>query len=253
MIAVIQSFFDFFTGIYCDYDGAYGDQCFDLANAYSRWIGGQRFTGATADLIFNQPGDFYTQIPNTLDYVPQKGDIVIWNWPHVGIATGNNSDTNQFEVLEQNDPGGSNCHIKLYPNYNGVIGALRPKQLPQEEQAELDQLRSDRDKNWNLYQAEIQTNSQLQQQLTECQSKVVTPTQIPVEVTTNDQSTVVNVSTKEPTVPEEQPKPVSPQLPTQTTEQKKPISKPWRLSDLIVWFLKNTISTLKSHVRKGNS
>lgn len=126
----VDKFLTFFNGIYADYDGAYGDQCFDLANLYSRWIGGQRFLGATADLIFNQPGDFYKQIPNTLDYVPQKGDIILWNWPHVGIATGNNSDKNQFEVLEQNDPLNSNCHIKIYANYNGVIGALRPRQLP---------------------------------------------------------------------------------------------------------------------------
>ena len=125
-----DAFVAFFNGIYCDYDGADGDQCFDLANAYSRWIGGQSFVGATADLIYNQAGDFYTAIPNTPDGVPQKGDLVIWSWPHVGIATGENSNTSQFEVLEQNDPTDSDCHIKQYLNYNGVIGWLRPKVLP---------------------------------------------------------------------------------------------------------------------------
>lgn len=127
----IDFFFTFFTGIFCDYDGADGDQCFDLANAYSRWIGGQRFTGATADLIYQQSQNgFYIQIANTINNAPQRGDLVIWNWPHVGIATGNNTNQNQFEVLEQNDPEGSNCHIKIYANYNGVIGWIRPKQLP---------------------------------------------------------------------------------------------------------------------------
>ncbi len=38
-------------------------------------------------------------------------------------------------------------------------------------QKELDQLRTDRDNNWNLYQTEIKKTQDLQNQLTECQSK----------------------------------------------------------------------------------
>ena len=150
----VDQFLTFFNGIYADYDGAYGDQCFDLANYYSRWIGGPRFTGATADLIINQAGTFYTRIDNTPEGFPQKGDIVVWNWPHVGMATGNNTDTNKFEVLEENDPTNSDCHIKVY-DYSGVIGWLRPNVLPVDQQAELDQMRNERDTNWNLYQQEI--------------------------------------------------------------------------------------------------
>lgn len=186
----LQEFFEFENGIYCDYDGAYGDQCFDLANAYSRWIGGQRFTGGTADLIFNQAGDFYEQIPNTPDGVPQRGDIVIWNWPHVGIATGENSSTSQFEVLEQNDPTNSNCHIKVYLNYNGVIGWLRPKKLPADPQIIQDELRKARDDNWNLYQSEIQKLNELQ---TEFTNYVKThPNNVESSTTIN---TVPNIST----------------------------------------------------------
>src|SRR6185312_13769900 len=129
-----DSFLIFFNGIYCDYDGAFGDQCFDLANNYSRWIGGPRFTGATADLIYRQAGDFYTQIPNNPDNYPSKGDIVVWDWPHVGIATGNNTDVNQFEVLEQNDPTDSNCHIKVYNYSSHVLGWLHPKNVATEQQ-----------------------------------------------------------------------------------------------------------------------
>jgi hypothetical protein len=105
-------------------------ECFDLAQLWARVIGSQPFTGATADLIYNQPGDLYTQIPNTPNDFPQKGDLVIWNWPHVGLATGNNTDANTLEVFEQNDPDGSEIHIKQYANYDGVIGWLRPKVTP---------------------------------------------------------------------------------------------------------------------------
>jgi hypothetical protein len=159
----VDQFLAFFNGIFCDYDGADGDQCFDLANNYSRWIGGPYFSGATADLIINQAGTFYTRIDNTPTGFPVKGDIVVWNWPHVGIATGT-ADENTFEVLEQNDPTNSNCHMKVYPNYDGVIGWLHPNTLPVNLQAELDQTRADRDKNWNLYQADEETKKALQQE-----------------------------------------------------------------------------------------
>lgn len=127
----VDNFIQFWNGIYGDYDGWYGPQCFDLANYYSRWIGGQRFTGGTADAIYQQTQNgFYTQIANEPLNYPVKGDIVIFNWPHVGIATGKNTDVNHLELLEMNDPKGSNSHIKFYDNYNGVIGWLRPVHLP---------------------------------------------------------------------------------------------------------------------------
>lgn len=127
----VDNFLAFWNGMWADYDNADGPQCFDLANYYSRWIGGQRFTGATADLIFQQPQNgFYIQTANTPTNYPQKGDIVVFNWPHVGICTGNNTNVRTLELLEQNDPDGSNCHVKLYSNYNGVIGWLRPSNLP---------------------------------------------------------------------------------------------------------------------------
>ena len=166
----LQAFLAFFNGIFCDYDGAYNDQCFDLANAYSRWIGGPRFTGATADLIINQAGTFYTKVLNTPTGFPVAGDIVVWNWPHVGIATGNNTDANKFEVLEQNDPTNSNCHIKVY-NYNGVIGWLHPNSLPADPQSIIDELRKARDDNFNNYQAELTKNNTLASQLQDEQNK----------------------------------------------------------------------------------
>ena len=153
----ISEFLTYFNGIYVDFDGAYGGQCFDLANGYSRWIGGPRFTGETADLIINQAGTFYTRIDNTPSGFPVKGDIIVWNWPHVAIATGDNTDANAFDCLEQNDPTGSDCHLKHY-SYSGVIGWLHPINLPPDNQVLMDQLRADRDTNWNLYQQQLKKN-----------------------------------------------------------------------------------------------
>ena len=121
----IDQFFALFTGHWVDWDGYYGNQCEDLANFYSFAIGGQPFTGATADLIYNQTQNgFYEQVKNDPTNYPGKGDIVVFNWPHVGICTGNNTNSSTVELLEQNDPARSNAHIKLYPNYDGVIGWL---------------------------------------------------------------------------------------------------------------------------------
>ena len=100
-------------------------QCFDVAQGWSKLLGGQRFTGATADLIYYQPQNgFYQQISNGPTNYPVKGDIVVFNWPHVGVCTGNNTDENQLELVEQNDPAGTAVQIKVYPNYDGVIGWL---------------------------------------------------------------------------------------------------------------------------------
>lgn len=151
----VSDFLTFFNGIYCDYDGADGDQCFDLANNYSRWIGGPRFTGATADLIINQAGSFYTRIDNTPNNFPSRGDIVVWNWPHVGIATGDNTDKNGFDCLEQNDPENSACHLKHY-SYSGVLGWLHPVTVPVDQQALIDQLKANLQAETTLYNNEKQ-------------------------------------------------------------------------------------------------
>ena len=169
---VLSDFIKLFNGHWCDWDGSFGNQCFDLAQFYNSTIGNPTsFTGATADLIINQAGTFYTKVLNSPTGFPVAGDIVVWSWPHVGIATGNNTNSSKFEVLEQNDPTNSNCHIKVYPNYNGVIGWLHPNSLPQDPQSIIDELRTARDANYNSYQAELTKNNTLASQLQDEQNK----------------------------------------------------------------------------------
>ena len=121
-------------GIDVDGNGVY---CFDLANDYSvNLIGGKNFIGDGAYEIYtnyaNQPGkELYERIPNTPEFVPIKGDIMVWGqglgkWGHVAICNGE-GDTTWFESYEQNWTGNNDPVALIKHNYNNVLGVLRPK------------------------------------------------------------------------------------------------------------------------------
>lgn len=107
-------------------------QCVGLASVWIDILGGPHVWGDAKDMYANADPNFFEKIPNTPTGVPQKGDIVIWNGTfnrgpgHVAVATGK-GDTKSFEVFEQNNPLGSNCHLRTYSNYNYVTGWLRPR------------------------------------------------------------------------------------------------------------------------------
>ena len=120
-----------------DYDGQYNVQCFDLANDYAvNLIGGKPFIGMGAYEIYtnfaNQPSkDLYERIPNTPEFVPIKGDIMVWGTGlgkngHVAICNGK-GDTTWFESYEQNWTGHNDSVALIKHNYNNVLGVLRPK------------------------------------------------------------------------------------------------------------------------------
>ncbi len=106
-------------------------QCTGLVNAWTSALNLPFIWGNACDMFVNADEQFYTKILNTPEAIPQQGDIVCWSAKfnatvgHVGICTGT-GDINTFECFEQNDPLGSNCHLKTY-NYKSVIGWLRPK------------------------------------------------------------------------------------------------------------------------------
>lgn len=118
-------------------DSTNRNQCFDLAIYWCEYLGLPKniFSGLlNAYQIYTQPTaitkDNFTLIPNSPTGVPQKGDIVVWSNKygpagHVGVATGR-GDTNTFECFEQNDPAGSNSHLRTY-KYTAVLGWLRFK------------------------------------------------------------------------------------------------------------------------------
>lgn len=137
LLSPFDKYFDERIGVGLDYDGQYGIMCFDLANDYSvNLIGGKQFLGMGAYEIYtnfdNQPAhELYTKIPNTPEFVPAKGDIMVWStgigqWGHVAICTGE-GDTTWFESYDQNW-NYANAPVTLVKHsYNSVLGVLRPK------------------------------------------------------------------------------------------------------------------------------
>lgn len=95
-----------------DFDNAYGWQCFDLVNFYWNYLtGGQLYGLYAKDIPFNNNfNGLATVYENTPSFLPQKGDIVVWNgnWGegagHVAIVQSANINT--FVSLDQNWWGG---------------------------------------------------------------------------------------------------------------------------------------------------
>ena len=167
----IKQFVDKWLGKKADFDGAYGGQCVDLARFYFRDV-----------LEINQPksvvgaGDFwgnydsdpnlknnFTKISNTADFIPKEGDVMIWNkragggYGHIAIVYGNDHNTTYFHSFDQNWSKVSYCEIVKHP-YTNVYGVFRPLKTTQESmtEEEINQMRRDRDKNWNLYQGQLE-------------------------------------------------------------------------------------------------
>lgn len=109
-------------------------QCVGLVAVWVDALGYDHIWGNAKDLPNNHNPNQFDFILNTPDAIPTAGDIICWNgnmgggYGHTAIATGTGTKTT-VEVFEQNNPTGSNCHLRTYPNYNNIIGWLRPKPI----------------------------------------------------------------------------------------------------------------------------
>ena len=100
-------------GKWWDFDGAFGAQCFDLANMYWNYLTGGRLGGYYAkDIPFeNNFSGLATVYKNDGPFLPQKGDIVVFHSGygrgagHVAIVWSANLNT--FTSLDQNWYGGA--------------------------------------------------------------------------------------------------------------------------------------------------
>ena len=100
-------------GYWWDFDGAFGAQCFDLANMYWNYLTGGRLAGYYAkDIPFkNTFTGLATVYENTPSFLPQKGDICVL---HSGYGGGAghvfivwSANLNSLVGLDQNWYGGA--------------------------------------------------------------------------------------------------------------------------------------------------
>lgn len=132
-----NEFVNAYLGKATDYDGGYGVQCVDLIKLYLDKVFNLKI-GAIGnahvyydnynkvDILKNN----FTRIANTPDFIPNKGDIVVWSTAqgngcgHIAIASGEGTTT-YFYSYDQNWNGKS--MKKVYHTYTNVLGVLRPK------------------------------------------------------------------------------------------------------------------------------
>lgn len=127
-----------YLGKATDYDGAYGAQCVDLAKLFENKVLG--LTPQACGDAWSYYANFYNykfltdnfiRIANTREFIPKKGDMVVWNKGlgangHIAIASGE-GNLNYFYSYDQNWTGRHDPMTKIRHSYDYVYGVLRPK------------------------------------------------------------------------------------------------------------------------------
>lgn len=171
MPITFDDFINKYDGKAIDFDGSYGNQCFDLYRQYCKEvlnIPQSPPTGTTGAVTIatNYLSKYLDKYENTPTGVPEKGDILVWGktygfYGHVAVFI--SGDVNGFTSFDQNDPIGTLCHKQKH-TYKGLLCWLRLKSIMQEKtytQAEWQLERDERNKNWELYKGEIEKNKTL--------------------------------------------------------------------------------------------
>lgn len=156
----VREWINLWNGRGIDEDGAYGNQCWDLAAKYAKeMIGCPRLptrpggNGGAKDVfeMFMAPlGQYFDRIsndPNNPNQVPQPGDLIVWGAPmgtlvengvataygHIAVVVSASPGVSTVKVFEQVASVG-NATLATR-NYRYVIGWLSPKTRPAFETA----------------------------------------------------------------------------------------------------------------------
>lgn len=136
----LDQFITKWQGQKADWDNYAAGQCVDLFRYYCDevlvipqpdgvWGAANFWTDFETDPILKEN---FTKVPNTAEFTPQRGDVMVWNFNagggfgHIGMCTGENTGTQYFKSFDQNWSKISYCEIVNH-NYNNVYGVLRPK------------------------------------------------------------------------------------------------------------------------------
>jgi hypothetical protein len=113
-------------------------QCLDLVYEWVFVLGFPKSTiqHLYAYEVFTKPNkqthEYFDIIKNTPDFIPQDGDIGVFNKTasniagHIGICL-SGGNINNFPFYEQNAPLKTPAHITQYKTYTNFLGVLRPK------------------------------------------------------------------------------------------------------------------------------
>lgn len=137
-----DQFISKYSGKKLDWDKAYQGQCVDLFRFYVHEVldlPQPRGVVGAADFWTNYESDpilknNFTQIKNTPDFIPQKGDVMIWNkkagggFGHIAVVI--EADINSFTSFDQNWRA-LNVSEPTKHDYKNVYGVLRPLQSNQ--------------------------------------------------------------------------------------------------------------------------
>ena len=123
-----QEFKNKYNGKYLDYDGSYGNQCWDLAQFYFTECLGLPDTilsgcGLVSNMLKPPKIDLllkYFDEVSRFEMLP--GDVAIWEYGHIAIF--DNYDGRAW-YFSQNYPLNSNCHLQVIPETD--LRAFRPK------------------------------------------------------------------------------------------------------------------------------
>jgi hypothetical protein len=115
-------------------------QCMDLVYEWAFTLGFPKSSiqHQYAYQVFTEATDttrqYFDLFLNTKEFIPQAGDIVVWNKTssnvagHIGIVI--EATLTRMKVYDQNKPLGTNANISD-ETYTNVIGFLRPKVSPE--------------------------------------------------------------------------------------------------------------------------
>lgn len=132
-----NDFVNLFNGKATDFDKGSGVQCVDLAKMYIYYVLGiEPQAIGNAEAYWNRYyelkylRDNFIRIENTPSFVPQKGDLVVWDkrhgkYGHIAIATGE-GNTSYFYSYDQNWII-KKMHKVKHDYKGGFAGVLRPR------------------------------------------------------------------------------------------------------------------------------
>lgn len=140
----IKDFLKDVEGTSFDYDKVSGIQCVDLIKKYLNDCFNIKIPNGFGNAVeyynsFDNKkllNENFDKIKNTPEFVPNLGDIVVWNEKrgkgagHIAICTGE-GDTHEFYSYDLNWSGSKSVK-KVKHNYTNVLGFLRKKNILQQ-------------------------------------------------------------------------------------------------------------------------